>query len=305
MNKEAEGLRKAMKGMGTDEKALIKILAKLDPVQVNAVSQDFNQMYQRNLKGDLKSETSGYFEKGLVAITSGPLFNDAEALHDAMKGMGTKETVLDDVLMGRTNADINAIKSHYQRTYHRSLESDLKGDLSAATEQLFVMVIAARRNEDAAPVIHQDIQRDVTELQAAFGNMLSKNPVQACQILTSRNDAQLRAIAQEYQLRFQKPLKDAIKSSFSGHMEHALMLHVARAENKALSDAEQLEDAMAGFGTKDELLVQRVVRAHWNRQHMAAVRNEYQRKYKKDLVSRIKGETRGDYERLMVACVEQ
>jgi annexin A7/11 len=37
---------------------------------------------------------------------------------------------------------------------------------------------------------------------------------------------------------------------------------------------------------------------------MQHVRQAYQTRFKKDLVRRIKGETSGDYERLLVACVE-
>jgi annexin A7/11 len=37
---------------------------------------------------------------------------------------------------------------------------------------------------------------------------------------------------------------------------------------------------------------------------MQQVRAEYQKKYGKDLVRRIKGETRGDYEKFLVALVE-
>jgi annexin A7/11 len=33
-------------------------------------------------------------------------------------------------------------------------------------------------------------------------------------------------------------------------MEDALLLLVSRAQNRAVSDAEQLEDSMAGIGTK-------------------------------------------------------
>jgi annexin A7/11 len=73
--------------------------------------------------------------------------------------------------------------------------------------------------------------------------------------------------------------------------------------NRAEAEAMRLEDAMAGMGTKDNLLVMRVVRCHWNQQFMTAVSNEYKRVYKKDLVRRIEGETKGDYEKLMVACV--
>lgn len=36
---------------------------------------------------------------------------------------------------------------------------------------------------------------------------------------------------------------------------------------------------------------------------MANVRGAYERRYRRSLASRIKGETSGDYERLMLACI--
>lgn len=294
-----------MKGWGTDEKTLIKILSKQDPIQINTIRQQYSARYHKDLIKDLKSETSGHFEDLLVHIAWGPLIGDCLALKAATKGAGTKESVLNDILIGRSNADINAIKAEYSKVNQGSnLERDLREDLSAATEQMFVMLIAARRNEDSVPVIPQEIENDVTNLQQAMGNVISKNAVQASQILTSKNDAQLRAIAQSYQQRFREPLAKVVKSKFSGHMEDALLLLLARAENRAASDADQLEDAMAGIGTKDTLLIQRVVRAHWNRQHMQQVRVEYQKRHRKDLIARIRGETSGTYEDLLVACVE-
>lgn len=218
--------------------------------------------------------------------------------------MGTKETAIDDVLLCRSNADINAIKAEYQSRFHKTLEADLRGDLSGATEQMYMMVISAHRHEDSAPVIPQDIDRDVTELQRSMGNTMSKDSIQVCQILTSRNDNQLRAIAQSYQHKFGKSLNSVIKGRFSGHMEDALLLIVARAVDRPTSDADQLEATMAGMGTKDTLLVDRVVRLHWNRQYMNQVEAAFKAKYKTTLINRIKGETRGDVERMLVSCVE-
>jgi annexin A7/11 len=293
-----------MKGFGTDEKALTAAMAKKDPLQMETIRTQYDQRLLRNLITDLEKETSGYFEKGLVEIARGPLVSDCYNLMEAMKGMGTKENILDDILIGRSNADINAIKEKYQQLFHRTLEADLKGDLSAGTEQMYMMIIAARRAEDSYPVNHQEIEQAVTELQSGMGGFAAKNTAQICQILTSKNDAQLKAIAQTYQQRYQKSLDTQIKSSFSGHMEDALRLLVARATNRAAAEAERLEDSMAGLGTKENLLVQRVVRCHWNQQFMTSVSAEFKRIYKKDLVKRIEGEIRGDFERLMVACVK-
>lgn len=47
---------------------------------------------------------------------------------------------------------------------------------------------------------------------------------------------------------------------FSGHMEDALLFQLRSAVDKYMHQAQLLEDAMAGAGTKDYLLVSRVVR---------------------------------------------
>lgn len=327
-----------MKGFGTDEQALIAVLAKKDPIQINTLRQAYHQRMMRDLIEHVGKETSGYFGKGLVQIVRGPLIGDCYTLYEAMKGLGTKEAAIDDVLVGRSNADVNAIKTEYQRLFSRSLETDLRGDLSGGTEQMCkssprvsllgfsndpsdMMIIAARRTEDSAPVLPHDVERDTNELQRGMGNMLSKNTSAVCNLMFTRNDAQIRAIAQSYQQRFQQPLVKAIKSKFSGHMENALILLIDRAVNRAEAEATRLEESMAGIGTKDELLVQRVVRCHWDQNFMHAVSNAYERKYRKTLVKRIQGETSRDYvspsaiimpitkfadqpkERLMVACV--
>lgn len=86
-------------------------------------------------------------------------------------------------------------------------------------------------------------------------------------------------------------------------MEDALLHQLRHGLDKYMHQAKLLEDCMAGAGTRDHLLVSRVVRAHWDRDNMANVRGAYEKRYRKRLSSRIKGETSGDYERLMVACL--
>jgi len=156
-----------MKGFGTDEKALIQILAPMGPLEIESVKDAFKRNHKRDLMKDVHSETSSYFREGLEAIIRGPLEQDCYTLHEGLKGMGTKEDYLDEVLLGRTNADINAIKAHYQHMYKRSLESDMKSDLSGKTERLYDMVLAARRTEESAPVNPQQVEQNVNELYKA------------------------------------------------------------------------------------------------------------------------------------------
>jgi len=292
-----------MKGFGTDEKALIRVLSKPDPLQVALLRNTYNTRHRRNLEADIKSETSKYFCDGLVAIVQGPLGHDVHEINRSIKGIGTKESVLNDVLIGRSNADMRAIKQAYQETFRKSLESEVKGDLSMKTEQLFGLIMAATRAEESAPIDPNQVDRDTQDLHRAMDARVGTDQITVCSILSQRSDGQVRAIVQHWKQKYHSDMEKVIASEFSGHMEDALLLMVRRATDRAMSDAQQLEEAMAGMGTKDNLLVARIVRLHWNRQHMDQVKRAYQHRFKKDLIQRVKGEISGDYENLMVACL--
>lgn len=200
-----------MKGFGTDEKTLIRVLATKDPLQVNVLRQTFNYRFSRDLIKDIKSETSDWFEEGLCGLARGPLQQDAYLLHEAMSGPGTKEMLLNDVLLGRSNADIRAIKAEYAKVYRRNLESDVKGDLSMKTERHFLMVLAANRNEESAPVIPQQIDADAMEIYKATEGKTGTDELLVCNILTQRSDSQIRAIAHTYNEKFRRDLETVIK----------------------------------------------------------------------------------------------
>lgn len=68
-------------------------------------------------------------------------------------------------------------------------------------------------------------------------------------------------------------------------------------------DAKLLEKAMAGFGTKDTQLVYRLVRAYWNPARMEGIKDAYQRRYNKPLLNRVKGETSGAYQKLLMSII--
>ncbi|OAA65532.1 annexin [Niveomyces insectorum RCEF 264] len=300
---DANALRQAMKGFGTDETTLIRVLATKDPLQIETLRSAYHRQHRRDLVRDIESETSHWLEYGLVALCRGPLLNDVHMLHAALSGPGTKEDVLNDVLLGRSNADLQAIKAAYQQTYRRPLVDAVRGDLSMKTERHFVLVLQGTRDEDAAPVVKSAVDQDVQALYTATEGRMGTDEIRVCSILTTRNDNHLRAVAYAYQQQYARTLEDVIRREFSGHMESALLYQLRHATDKYMHQASLLEDAMVGAGTRDQLLIARVVRMHWDRSNMANVRGAYETRYRKNLAQRIRGETSGDYERMLLACL--
>lgn len=293
-----------MKGFGTDEKALINVLARLDPLQMAAVRATYTQHIKRDLYKDIQSEVGGHLKQGLLALVEGPLMHDVSTAHEAVEGLGTKEWMLNDVLLGRSNADLNAIKTAYQRTYVQPLTSAVEDDLSFKTAELFVNVLRAERHEESLPVNPAAIEAEVRAIHDATAARVVNNVTEVCGIFARSSDAELRAIDQAFQARYNASLERHIEKEFSGHMEKALLHMLRTAKDPAMRDAMLLEECMEGAGTKDERLVVRVVRAHWNREHKEMIKRAYRYKYGKDLIHQVKKETSGDLERLLVALLE-
>ena len=303
MTPAANEVRAAMKGMGTDNKTLIRVLAKLDPLQIAGLRQAYTSRIKRDLEKDIKKETSGNYEEALLAIVRGPLLHDVHCIKKAIKGVGTHEHMLSDVLVGRSNADMRAIKVAYHQTFGNDMVSDVLGDLSMDTKRHFEIIMAATRNEESSLLYPQQLEQDVNAFHDATEGKIGTANLRVCEMLTNRSGGQIRAIAQQYQQRFKKPLDAVIRSEFSGHMEYTLLLQLARAADPAMSDATQLEDAMKGMGTKDDLLIQRVVRAHWNHQYLEQVKGAYRHKYHTALLDRVRGEASGNYRELLEKCL--
>lgn len=293
-----------MKGFGTDEKALVQTLARLDPYQMAAVRTTYSQHIGRDLYKDVKSETSGYLEQGLLAVIEGPLNHDIQWARESIQGAGTKEWLMNDILLGRSNADLSAIKLGYEQKYRKSLARDVEEDLSFKTAALFKAILHGHRHEDGVPPNPHAIEAEVRALHGATAGRVVNNIDEVISIFARSSNDELRAIDQAFHQRYGTSLEKHLKKEFSGHMEDAF-LHILRtATNPWRRDAILLEECMAGMGTKDERLVVRVVRTHWDRNHKERVKAAYHAEFKKDLIQRVRGETSGDYGNLMVALLQ-
>lgn len=219
----------------------------------------------------------------------------------SIAGLGTNEAMLTECIMGKSNSDINTMKVIYPTRYRETLEKAVRGDLSMKTEKLFMMALAGTKMDDWVPVNPQAVMKDVADLYKATMGRIGTDELAVCSMFTRSSDAYLRAIAAEYLRQHGTDVKKMIRREFSGHMHDALLYIIDGALNKPLRDAKLLEDSMKGLGTRDDLLISRLVRVRWNRAHFDQVKAAYKAEYGKDLQQRVKGETSGDYGRMMVA----
>ncbi|KAJ3298416.1 hypothetical protein HK104_010746 [Borealophlyctis nickersoniae] len=299
-DRDAEKLRKAMKGIGTDEKALIDVLCRRTPLQGPQITQAYKNHYGRDLAKDIKSETSGNFERLLVLLTMPLPEVDATELHESMKGLGTDEDALIEILAGRTNAEIWAIKQAYRVKYGQDLEHVVRSETSGHFGKVLTVLLQGMRDEN--PQSTANVAADVDALYRAGAAKLGTDESMFISILCQRSEHHLRAVFQAYQQRFGEALEKVVRKEFSGDIERILVGLVQSIENRARYVAILFEKSMSGIGTNDNKLIRLAVR-HRDPAVMAQIKQAYSQMYGKTLGRRIEGETSGDYGRALVILV--
>lgn len=297
---DAEILRKAMKGFGTDEKAIIHVLANRSNLQRQEIAVQFKTLYGKDLIKDLKSELSGNFEKLVLAMMMPLPQYYAKELHDAMSGIGTDECVLIEVLCTMSNHEIRVIKQAYEAMYGKSLEDDLISDTSGNFKRLMVSLCCANRDEsfDVDPAAAaEDAKALLRAGELRFGT--DESTFNA--ILVQRNVPQLRQIFDEYQNITGHTIEDAIENEFSGDIKKGLLAIVKCVKNRPAFFAEQLHKSMKGLGTDDDRLIRLVVTR--SEIDMGEIREAYGQMYGESLESAISGDCSGHYKKCLLAMV--
>ena len=140
---DVAAIRKATKGFGTDEATLINILARdKSAYQMEQIRKMFESTVGKSLVSVIEKETSGWFEYGLRGLVLGPMGFDVWLAHRACAGLGTHEDLLTEVLAGRSNEELEALKAAYHRTYNKNLVHVVQGELSHKTGRMFNMILA-------------------------------------------------------------------------------------------------------------------------------------------------------------------
>lgn len=297
---DAEILRKAMKGFGTDEKAIINVLARRSNQQRMEIALQFKTLYGKDLVDDLKSELTGKFEDLVVAMMKPHFEFMAKEVHDAIAGIGTDEETVVEVICSATNQEIYSIKAAYQHMYHRSLEEDLRGDTSGNFKRLMVSLCVGNRSEDYN-VDPGAVQADAQALLRAGELRVGTDESTFNAVLCQRSYAHLQGVIVEYQRITGHSLEKAIKKEFSGDIEEGLLTILRCVENRPGYFAERLYKSMKGLGTDDRALVRLVVsRCEVD---MVEIKQAFEAKYGKTLASFITGDTSGDYKKCLLALI--
>ncbi|CAL8091814.1 unnamed protein product [Calicophoron daubneyi] len=296
---DCETLKAAMKGLGTDEKAIIDVLGHRTIYQRLQIVEKYKLMYGKDLMRELKAELSGHFEDVIMALCLPPSEYDATELRNAMKGAGTDEDTLIEILCSRTNAQIVKIKEAYSRLFSgHDLEKDIMSETSGHFRRIMVTLVQAKRDESIS-VNWKAAYQDAKTLFNAGEEIIGTDESVFNQILGTKSPAHIRAVIEEYSKISEKGLEEILKSEMSGDTLRSFLAILRVMENKPRFFATQLKKSMEGAGTNDRALIRIIVsRCEVD---LGLIKKEFDKANKKPLEEWIKGDTSGDYKKILLA----
>lgn len=295
--KDAAVLRKAMQGWGTDEPPIIEVTTKRNNADRQQIKKYYKTSFGRDLEEDLDKELSGNFRKTVLAMYKTPVDYDASELYLAMKGIGTNEDTLIEIIGTRSNSQLTAIKKRFKELYNKDLEAEVKDETGGDFQRLLLSILTCNRS-DTTEIDYDKLDKDVKDLYDAGEGKCGTDEQTFNRIFSLRSPAELRFINKSYEKHCGKDLFPVIESEFSGDIRRLLktVLH----SSIDISDyfAKRIYKACKGLGTNDAVLLRVLVSR--DEIDLKKIKEIYPQKYKMTLYEEIKDETSGDYKNILL-----
>ena len=299
---DADALRKAMKGFGCDEKAIIDICVGRTNAQRLEIVKAYKASYGRDLLADLKSELHGNLEDLAVALFTDPIEYDAVELRKAMKGLGTNEDTLIEIIASRPPPVLLQIKKKYNEKFKRDLEKDVYSETSGTLRTLLIALLECKRSTNTQPDLKkcEAIAEEIYQAgEARLGTTESVFNKHFCNL----SPIELQQVAKAYVEKVGHTILQAIEKEFSGDAKKTLLTIVYANLNPPEYFATRVHDAVKGLGTKDNLLIRVLVSR--SEIDMPQIKESYKDKFDKDMYEDVKNDTSGDYRTLLLGIISK
>jgi len=243
---DAAAINKAVKGLGTDEKALNAVYGSRSKDQLLQIAKAYKSQFGVELEKDIRGDVGGDYQNLLVWLGKSVAEVKCGLLKYATKGAGTAERYLIDVLAPSSNKEILDVFQNDPTSIAAVTNDVSHGDFAKVVNKL----LRAKRDEN--PQINDGEAAKIAEqLYKAGEGKLGTDEDTFTEILTSYSPAFLKKVSVHYAEKHKHSLETAIKKETSGDYEDIL---VALLRSKHEYFAERFWKATHGAGTDDKFL---------------------------------------------------
>lgn len=292
-----------MKGLGTDEKAIIAVLANRTTAQRLQIATMYKGATGRDLLADLKSELDGHLEDAVVAMMTDHFVLEANSLRAAMKGAGTDEQTLIELILTKQNDEMAKLKAAYSTSLHRDLEKDIVSETSGSVKHILVSALQGARPSDGGAIDMARVKADTKALLEAGERCFGTDESKFNEVFLGRSFSHVRAVFQEYERESGHSIIAAIDKEMSGSLKDAFTAVAQSIVNRPAFFATQVYKSMKGAGTDDAALIRLIVTR--SEIDLEDVKHSFVQLYGKTLGSFIADDCGGDYKRILLALCKE
>lgn len=148
---DGQKINRALYAKPKDTKMLIGVVCHRSNAQRQEILNAYFQYYNKSLMDELKDHLKGDFEEAMMTLFYSPVDFDCYHLNKAMKGLGTDEDTLIEILATRSNERINQLQSRYIELYRKDLVKTVNSKTSGFFRTVLLKLLEANRSNNPCP----------------------------------------------------------------------------------------------------------------------------------------------------------
>ena len=152
---DADLLYKAMKGIGSDKDIITEVLCFRNPERINQIKEKFQEKYGKDLVAEIKSETSGDYQKIVLKLLEGDRTQDGKAdvekcsgiadeLYKAGEGkIGTDESIFIKYFTSLSPNELLIVCKEYHKKYKKNMLDVIENEFNGNEKKLLTVMLYA------------------------------------------------------------------------------------------------------------------------------------------------------------------
>ena len=294
---DAKTLYDLIKSKNKDDNKLIKLVTSRTKEERIKIKEEYNSTMNSDLIKDLQNAYSYHFRDVLVGLFYSPLDYDCYQIRKAVKGLGTDEDALIEILATRSPETIEQMKSRYKDMFPgHDMISDIKDDTSGSFWIVLKALLENKRNENKNPDFKEC--EKCAKMLFDSGPNKSTNVNTFIDILTKKSKEEIALIGKIYHKMTNSNILVDTQKYFSGDTKKAFIGIIYGILSPSEYFAKLVNDAVKGLGTKDTTLIRIMITR--DEVDMPQIKQFYKALYKKDMVEDIRDDTSGSYQKILI-----
>ena len=258
--------------------------------------EEYQKKFGRDLIQDIDKYMGSDLKNTLMAMYKDPVEYDTDLLYFAMKGAGTNEQTITDVLCFRSFDRLNKIKEKFKEKYGKDLISEIKSETSGAYQKIAMNILEKERSKNTSPDL-DTCKKIAEEIYKAGEGKLGTNDDVFIKYFCSLSGEELALVGKEYHKNYKKNLVEIVDSEFSGDEKDLLIAILYGLISPSEFFARVIYKCVEGAGTSDDRMIRAVVtRAE---EDMKIIKKYFKQLFNKDMIETVKKDLSGNYSRLI------